>query len=234
MATVATGDREFKASADPEKAENFQPLVSSPILMSEPTPVLGGRIFADSSFFALLLRTWKPGSVGGMNTAIPKTNPEFDFRSTLGRGNQRQTPRLVLLAILLLCSCVSHARAGCTHAQPAGWYSQLRSDLPETIKASENARWSGLFEVIYEDGEFVYVAGASGNQPHLPRCSRDSEESLQQLAVHFGSPRPILTQALQFLAPFRFDHPHSHHSGENSSGQQLDGHLQLPEHPPKF
>jgi hypothetical protein len=169
-----------------------------------------------------------------MNTAMPKTNLECIFRLTLDTGTERRMTRLVVLAFLLLFSCVSQARAGCTHAQPAGWYSQLRSDLPETMKAAENTRWSGLFEVIYEEGEFVYVAGASGNQPHLPRCSRDSEESLQQLAVHFGSPRPILTQALQFLAPFRFDHPRSHHSGENSSGHQLDGHLQLPEHPPRF
>ncbi|MFN9550289.1 MAG: hypothetical protein ACK56Q_08440, partial [Pirellulaceae bacterium] len=104
-----------------------------------------------------------------MHTAMPTAYPECNSPQTLGRHTERPIIRLILLLVLLVCSCVSEARAGCSHAQPAGWYSQLRSDLPETMKAADNTRWNGLFEVVYEDGQFVYVAGASDSQSHLPR-----------------------------------------------------------------
>jgi hypothetical protein len=169
-----------------------------------------------------------------MHTAMPTASPECNSPQTLGSHTERPFIRIILLLVLLVCSCVSEARAGCSHAQPAGWYSQLRSDLPETMKAADNTRWNGLFEVVYEDGQFVYVAGASDSQSHLPRCGRDAEETLRQLALHFGASRPSLLHAMQFLEPVPFQRPSSCHPGEMSFGLRLDGHLQLPEHPPKF
>lgn len=169
-----------------------------------------------------------------MHTVMPTTYSEKSCLLTLGGRPEGLFVRAVLLMLLVMISWVSEARAGCTHAQPAGWYSQLRSDLPETMKVADNARWSGLFEVIYENGAFVYVAGASDNASRFPRCGRDVEESLGQLALHFESSRPNVPQALQWLSPRRVQRPTSRFSSELSLGQLLDGHLRLPEHPPRF
>jgi hypothetical protein len=169
-----------------------------------------------------------------MHTVMPQAYSEINLLSTLRRRPEGWCYRSVLLVLLVVISWISEAQAGCTHAQPAGWYSQLRSDLPATMKAADNARWSGLFEVVYENGVFVYVAGASDNSLRLPRCGRDVEESLGQLALHFESSRPNVPQALQWLVPRRVQRPVSCYPSEFSLGQLLDGHLQLPEHPPRF
>jgi hypothetical protein len=168
-----------------------------------------------------------------MHTVIPTTYPESHFPSAFGGRTERWGFRVAMF-FLVVCSCVSETRAGCTHAQPIGWYSQQRSDLPESIKAAANARWGGLFEVVYEGGEFVYVTGASDHQSRLPRCGQDSEESLGQLALHFGSSRPNLAQALPCWTSHKVHRPNSRYPSELSLGQLLDGHLQLPEHPPRF
>jgi hypothetical protein len=184
--------------------------------------------------FPLSRSPWNTGSFGGVHTVMPTIESESNFPSTLGLRTKRAVPRIILLVVVLFCSWSQDARAGCTHARPMGWYSQLRSDLPETIKATEKARWSGLFEVVYEDGKFVYVAGASDNQSRLPRCGRDSEESLGQHALHFGSSRPNLPPASNRLTPHQANCPSARFPSEISLGLLLDGHLQLPEHPPRF
>jgi hypothetical protein len=168
-----------------------------------------------------------------MHTVMPTNCPERSFPQTLGRSTERQVFRLFFLLFLVICPCGSQVRGGCTHAQPAGWYSHLRSDLPETMKAADNTRWNGLFEVVYENGEFVYVVGASDNHSHLPRCGRDAEESLRQLALHFGASRGSFSPASQSLAPNRFQRPNFRYPSELSLGHLLDGYLLLPEHPPR-